>query len=652
MEQSKVMQKQNKELMDEYKKLVKENKMLREAIMKPLCVQCGGDALLGDLSLNEEQLRDENAKLREQLAEMWPLAETVMGKSEAEAAFSNLNHSRNTNTKTTAASASASASAGPFILGGADAHSSAMLYSDDGGIPIPSSSSNGPSTSCTNHNLDYNRSPYLAVAISAMEEVLALAQRDGALWYKIFDGGKDILNMEEYTKRFSPFSPPRDPGFITDATREAAKVPVAASDLVKAFMSCERWVDLFPGMVGQASIHEHLYRGQAGELQMMSAEFLFPSPFIPLRRDKFIRYSVQHQGTWIVVDSSVGNMAEGFYADTMKCRRMPSGIVVRDSNNGSSMVTWIEHIEYDETCAPHIYRPLLRSGLAFGAERWLATLQRQCECSSASLMSIDFDIKDESGGMTEEGTASIVKLARRMTASFGVAISASSIKCWKKLDNNMGLGGGSCKDMQVMTRSNYNDPGEPYGVVLSIATSICLPVPREKLFDFLCNGSSRGRWCILSNGGPMLELARISRCHHNNMEYCNCIALLYPPAAPETDKNMLILQQAWSDKTGSLLVYAPVDVQTMTAIMSGDGDPNSAAILPSGFAIVDALTDCNFQDNILGNGGCASSILSMGLQLLYSNQLRAEDPTIEFVNTVDSLFSHTISNIKAALNCS
>jgi homeobox-leucine zipper protein len=26
-----------------------------------------------------------------------------------------------------------------------------------------------------------------------------------------------------------------------------------------------------------------------------------------------------------------------------------------------------------------LYRPLLQSGLAFGAGRWLATLQRQCE---------------------------------------------------------------------------------------------------------------------------------------------------------------------------------------------------------------------------------------------------------------------------------
>ena len=43
-------------------------------------------------------------------------------------------------------------------------------------------------------------------------------------------------------------------------------------------------------------------------------------------------------------------------------------------------VTWIEHTEYDESSVPRLYRPLLQSGLALGAGRWFATLQRQCEC--------------------------------------------------------------------------------------------------------------------------------------------------------------------------------------------------------------------------------------------------------------------------------
>lgn len=43
-------------------------------------------------------------------------------------------------------------------------------------------------------------------------------------------------------------------------------------------------------------------------------------------------------------------------------------------------VIWIEHMEYDENTIHNLYRPFIRSGRGFGAQRWIATLQRQCEC--------------------------------------------------------------------------------------------------------------------------------------------------------------------------------------------------------------------------------------------------------------------------------
>ena len=38
----------------------------------------------------------------------------------------------------------------------------------------------------------------------------------------------------------------------------------------------------------------------------------------------------------------------------------------------------MEHAEYDEATVHPLYRPLLRSGMALGAHRWVAALQRQC----------------------------------------------------------------------------------------------------------------------------------------------------------------------------------------------------------------------------------------------------------------------------------
>ncbi|GAB2227716.1 hypothetical protein Droror1_Dr00009543 [Drosera rotundifolia] len=616
---SKVLQYENKELREEYDRLFKENMMLRRAFVNPICTKCGGTDILVDLSLHEEHLRDENAKLKEQLSGMWAVAETIMGKSQAKAALSNFNLPIEIR------------KAEPLGSGVAAAWQSSL------GVQVPGSSNGVQSTG---HDLDYNSFPYLAIAISHMQELLALAQKDEALWYKLFDGGKDILNMEEYSKRFSPFGDQATaPGFVTHATRESAEVPISASELVKAFTSCDWWVKLFPGMISQATIHEQLYSGEAGELQMMSAEFLFPSPFVPLRRDKFIRYCIQHQGTWIVVDSSVKNMADGFYTNTMKCRRLPSGIIVQDLNNESSLVTWIEHLEYDETCAHPMYRALLRSGVAFSAHRWLATLKRQCEC--CAIIPKNIIISSESGAMSEAGTRSVVKLAGRMNASFGSAICGSSKQGWKKI--NMMIE----EDIQMMTRSNCSNPGEPIGVVLSMAKSIHLPVSRAKVFSFLSDLSTRGKWCILSYGAYMLEFARISHCQ----DTMDSITVLYPPAAPENEKNMLILQQAWTDETGSLMVYAPLEVDKITAIMSGQGNPDIITILPSGFAIADALDDSSIQD-ILGGSPCTTgSILTMNLQVLYSNN-PGEDPTPDFVKVVNDLFSHTINEIKAALTCS
>lgn len=39
----------------------------------------------------------------------------------------------------------------------------------------------------------------------------------------------------------------------------------------------------------------------------------------------------------------------------------------------------MEHVEVDDRAVHSIYRLLVNSGLAFGAKRWVATLDRQCE---------------------------------------------------------------------------------------------------------------------------------------------------------------------------------------------------------------------------------------------------------------------------------
>ncbi|KAL7003320.1 Homeobox-leucine zipper protein ANTHOCYANINLESS 2, partial [Sarracenia purpurea var. burkii] len=153
-------------------------------------------------------------------------------------------------------------------------------------------------------------------------------------------------------------------------------------------------------------------------LQLMHAEFQVLSPLVPVRHVKFLRFCKQlAERVWAVVDVSVDALREGSDAHTfVNCRRLPSGCIVQDMPNGYSKVTWVEHTEYDESLVHHLYRPLLRSGMGFGAQRLLAALQRQCE-TSAVIMSSTIS-PEEHSGLTPIGRRSMVQLAQRMTRSF------------------------------------------------------------------------------------------------------------------------------------------------------------------------------------------------------------------------------------------
>ena len=64
--------------------------------------------------------------------------------------------------------------------------------------------------------------------------------------------------------------------------------------------------------------------------------------------------------------------------------------------NNQMQVTWVEHSEYDESAVHQLYRSILSSGRGFGAQRWVATLQRSCECMTI-LMSPTISDEDQTG---------------------------------------------------------------------------------------------------------------------------------------------------------------------------------------------------------------------------------------------------------------
>ncbi|KAF3551992.1 hypothetical protein DY000_02003171 [Brassica cretica] len=250
-----------------------------------------------------------------------------------------------------------------------------------------------------------------------------------------------------------------------------------------------------------------------GALQVMTAEFQVPSPLVPTRENYFVRYCKQHSdGSWAVVDVSLDSLRPNPISRT---RRRPSGCLIQELPNGYSKVTWVEHMEVDDRSVHTMYKPLVHSGLAFGARRWVSTLERQCE-RLASSMASNIPASDLSVITSPEGRKSMLKLAERMVMSFCSGVGASTAHAWTTMSST------GSDDVRVMTRKSMDDPGRPPGIVLSAATSFWIPVAPKRVFDFLRDENSRSEWDILSNGGMVQEMAHIA----NGREPGNCVSLL------------------------------------------------------------------------------------------------------------------------------
>ncbi|TYH42968.1 hypothetical protein ES332_D11G096900v1 [Gossypium tomentosum] len=638
---------ENSLLRQENDKLRAENMSIRDAMRNPICTNCGGPAIIGDISLEEQHLRIENARLKDELDRVCALAGKFLGRPISTLA---------TSIAPPLPNSSLELGVGSNGFGALSTVATTLPLGPDfgGGMSNALIPASRPTTAVTGLDRSVERSMFLELALAAMDELVKMAQTDEPLWIRSLEGGREILNQDEYLRTFTPCIGMKSNGFVTEASRESGMVIINSLALVETLMDSNRWSEMFPCMIARTSTTDVISSGVGGSrngaLQLMHAELQVLSPLVPVREVNFLRFCKQHaEEVWAVVDVSIETIRETSGAPSfVNCRRLPSGCVVQDMPNGYSKVTWVEHAEYEESQVHQLYHPLLRSGMAFGAQRWVATLQRQCECL-AILMSSSVPTRDHTG-ITASGRRSMLKLAQRMTDNFCAGVCASTVHKWNKLNV-----GNVDEDVRVMTRKSVDDPGEPPGIVLSAATSVWLPVSPQRLFDFLRDERLRSEWDILSNGGPMQEMAHIAK----GQDHGNCVSLLRASAMNANQSSMLILQETCIDAAGSLVVYAPVDIPAMHVVMNG-GDSAYVALLPSGFAIVpdgpgSRGPTSNGQVNRNGGGGggaqrVGGSLLTVAFQILV-NSLPTGKLTVESVETVNNLISCTVQKIKAALQC-
>ncbi|XP_064993659.1 homeobox-leucine zipper protein ROC2-like [Musa acuminata AAA Group] len=604
---------ENNQLRADNERLRAENLRYKEALSNASCPNCGGPASLGEMSFDEHHLRIENARLREEIDRISGIAAKYVGKPMA--SYPLLSPSV--------------PSRPPLDLG----------VGGFGGQQGVGGEMFGPGELMRSVSgaAETDKPMVVELAVAAMEELIRMAQLNEPLWIPAgLDNATEALNEEEYVRTFPRGIGPRPFGLKSEASRETAVVIMNQMNVVEILMDVNQWSNVFSGIVSRAMTLEVLSTGVAGNyngaLQVMTAEFQVPSPLVPTRESLFVRYCKQHaDGTWAVVDVSLDSLRP---SPVLRCRRRPSGCLIQELPNGYSKVTWVEHVEVDDRSVHSIYKPLVNSGLAFGARRWVSTLDRQCE-RLASVMASNIPSGDVGVITTPEGRKSMLKLAERMVMSFCGGVSASTTHQWTTLS------GSGAEDVRVMTRKSVDDPGRPPGIVLNAATSFWLPVPPKRVFDFLRDESSRSEWDILSNGGGVQEMAHIA----NGQDHGNCVSLLRVNSTNSNQSNMLILQESCTDATGSYVIYAPVDVIAMNVVLNG-GDPDYVALLPSGFAIL--------PDGPCGGGGRVEEVGSGGSLLTVAFQILVDSvPTAKLslgsVATVNSLIACTVERIKASV---
>ncbi|CAL9080614.1 unnamed protein product [Musa textilis] len=613
-----------------------ENIAMREALKNVICPSCGGPPPDDDSYFDEQKLRMDNTRLKEEVNDVHSLNFILISLQ--------LDRVSGLASKYLGRPLTQLPPVQPVSISSLDL--SAGGYGDTGISPsldldlLCRSSSSAFPFQCPSTVSELEKPLMVEMATGAMEEVIRLVQTDEPLWVKSSDG-RDILQLETYNSMFQrPGRQLKFPGTRVEASRDSALVIMGAMTLIDMFM--DAWAELFPTIVSKARTIEVLAAGmtgsRSGSLLLMYEEIQVLSPVVPTREFCFLRYCQQIEpGMWVVADVSVADPRDNQLALSSRSRRLPSGYLIEEMPNGYTKLTWVEHMEIVDKNPIHIlFRDLMNSGLLFGAQRWLAALQRMCE-RFACLNVAGLPARDIGVAPSPDGKRSMMKLAQRMLSSFCANVGASNGHQWNTISglNDVGV---------RVTVHKTTDAGRPDGVVLNAATSMWLPLSSEKVFGFFKDERTRSQWDVLSNGNTVQVVAHITNGSHPG----NCISLLR--GLNSGQNTMLILQECCTDAYGSVVVYSPVDLPAINIVMSGE-DPSYIPILPSGFTILPdgrAAAGASSSSNpMIGSSG---SLLTVAFQILMSS-LPSAKLNLESVMTVNNLIGTTVQQIKSALNC-
>lgn len=231
MDQTQLERHENIILRQENDKLRAENTVMKDAMANPVCNQCGGPAIPGQISFEEHQLRIENARLKDELNRICSLANKFLGKPLSSLA---------TPIPLPSSTSGLQLAVGRNGIGGLNSPGNALHMGLDMGDGVASSSSMMPLMKPTmgmlGGEIQFERPMFIDLALAAMDELVKMAQADTPLWIKSSEGGKETLNLEEYMRTFPPCMGTKPNGFVTEATRATCTVIINSLALVETLM--------------------------------------------------------------------------------------------------------------------------------------------------------------------------------------------------------------------------------------------------------------------------------------------------------------------------------------------------------------------------------------------------------------------------------
>ncbi|KAE9599185.1 putative transcription factor & lipid binding HD-SAD family [Lupinus albus] len=357
---------------------------------------------------------------------------------------------------------------------------------------------------------DKNRIPkaqMVGAAIAARDELVRLLCTNEPLWIKSPNDDRRLILHPTCYERFFPRVSPliKSSKAREESSKGSRIVGINPRRLIDMIMHSETWTHIFPTIISKAHtiqvVEKGSFENRSGAVLLMYVDMHVLSPSVASREFYFLRYCSQiENGVWVITDVSFDYLEQKTIPSS--CWRLPSGCLIREMPNGFAEVTWVEHVEVDENIPAHsLYKDVVSTSIAYGAERWLSELSRMSYRLSSFMP--NYIPSDDAGAVINvpEGRKSLIKLSHRMMKNFTEMLNMS-----KRGSQQIIMSSG----VWISVKENIKY-GHENAKSLVVATSFWVPNHSKDIINFFISAEKRAQWDFHSSeNSQLLEICRIS----------------------------------------------------------------------------------------------------------------------------------------------